>query len=302
MHVHRVVAGQDVGRVAVALEQLSQLVLGDARQDGRVGDLIAVQVQDRDHHAVADRVEEFVRVPAGGQRPGLGFAVADHAENFEVRIVEGRAISVCERIPKLATFVNGAGGFRRIMAGNAARKRELPKEFLQAGQISRHAGVDFGVGSLEVGVRHHRRTAVSRAADEDGIEVAGLDDPVEMDVEEVESGRGAPVPEQTGFDVLKRQRLAQQRVVQQIDLANGEVVRRAPVGVQLLEFALVQRSFRHRTRPFRLRLHNSTIRDAASSRSVASRTQSVNSISARNSLQAKGWVHWRRDEEIRIET
>src|SRR3712207_8524191 len=36
------------------------------------------------------------------------------------------------------------------------------------------------------------------------------------------------VPEQPGFDVLRPQRLAQQRVVHQVDLAHGQVVRRSP--------------------------------------------------------------------------
>ena len=39
--------------VAVALEQVHQLVLGDAGQHRGVGDLVAVQVQDRQHGAVA---------------------------------------------------------------------------------------------------------------------------------------------------------------------------------------------------------------------------------------------------------
>ena len=64
-------------RVAVALHQRAQLVLRDAGQDGGVGDLVAVEVQDRQHGAVARRVEELVGVPAGGQRAGLGLAVAD---------------------------------------------------------------------------------------------------------------------------------------------------------------------------------------------------------------------------------
>ena len=64
----RVVALDEVRRVPVALHQRPQLVLRDPGQDRRVGDLVAVEVQDRQHGAVADRVEELVRVPAGGQR------------------------------------------------------------------------------------------------------------------------------------------------------------------------------------------------------------------------------------------
>ena len=48
-------------------------------------------------------------------------------------------------------------------------------------------------------------------------------------------GRRAPVPEQPRLDVLGPQRFAQQRVVEQIDLADREVVRGAPVGVDAVE-------------------------------------------------------------------
>src|SRR5699024_9332916 len=44
-----------------------------------------------------------------------------------------------------------------------------------------------------------------------------------------------PVPEQARFDVLTLQRLAQERVVLEVDLAHGEVVRGPPPGVERLE-------------------------------------------------------------------
>ena len=56
-----------------------------------------------------------------------------------------------------------------------------------------------------------------------------------MDVDEVQPGRGAPVAEQARLDVLERERLAQQRVVEQVDLADRQVVGRPPVGVQALQ-------------------------------------------------------------------
>ena len=64
VHRRRVVALDQVGRVAVAAQQVEQLLARDAGQHGRVGDLVAVEVQDRQHGAVGARVEELVRVPA----------------------------------------------------------------------------------------------------------------------------------------------------------------------------------------------------------------------------------------------
>ncbi|HEV7137710.1 MAG TPA: hypothetical protein VGN43_13820, partial [Steroidobacteraceae bacterium] len=63
-------------------------------------------MQDRQHRAVAGRIEELVRVPAGGERPGLGLAVADHAGDQQIRVVEGSAEGVRQRIPELAALVN----------------------------------------------------------------------------------------------------------------------------------------------------------------------------------------------------
>src|SRR5207245_10121449 len=71
------VAGDEQRPVTVALEERDELALGDAREDRGVRDLVAVQVQDRQHGAVRLRVEELVRVPAGCERPGLRLAVAD---------------------------------------------------------------------------------------------------------------------------------------------------------------------------------------------------------------------------------
>ena len=73
------------------------------------------------------------------------------------------------------------------------------------------------------------------------LSVAVADDAVEVGVDEVEPRCGAPVPEQSRFDVLGRQRFAQQRVVQQVDLADRQVVGGAPVGIDQFEFAVGQR-------------------------------------------------------------
>ena len=83
--------------------------------------------------------------------------------------------------------------------------------------------------------------------DEQGLHVTLADGAVHVDVEEVEPGGGAPVAEQPRLDVLGPQRLAQQRVVEQIDLADGEVVRSAPGRVDPAErLGAQRRGQRHR--------------------------------------------------------
>ena len=47
MHIHRIVARDDVGRIAVAFQQLAELGFRDPRQNGWIGDFVAIEVQDR---------------------------------------------------------------------------------------------------------------------------------------------------------------------------------------------------------------------------------------------------------------
>ena len=233
-----------MGRVAVAAHQSVQLLVADAGQHRGVGDLVAVQVQDGQHAAVADRVEELVAVPAGGQRSRLGLAVADDAGDDQVGVVEGGPVGMRQGIAQLTPFVDGAGRFRSDVAGNAAGERELGEEPLHARLVLADVGIDLAVRPFEVGVGHQRRPAVSGAGDVEHVQVILLDDPVQMDVEEVLARRGSPVAEQARLDVLELQRLLQERIVHQVDLADGQVVGGPPVGVHLAQLLGGQRAGR----------------------------------------------------------
>ena len=79
VHQLGLVTLDEVGRPAVAAEQLFQFLVRDAGEDGRVGNLVAVQMQDRQHRAVGGRIEELVGMPGRGQRSGFRLAVADDA-------------------------------------------------------------------------------------------------------------------------------------------------------------------------------------------------------------------------------
>src|SRR5262245_23346435 len=57
--------------VPIADEQCLQFLVADAGQEGRVIDLVAIEVQDRQHGPVCDRIEELVTVPARGEGTGL---------------------------------------------------------------------------------------------------------------------------------------------------------------------------------------------------------------------------------------
>ena len=172
-------------------------------------------------------------MPGGGERAGLGFAIADHHGDDEVGVVEGGAEAVGEAVAEFAAFVDGAGSFRRAVAADAAGKGELLEELLQAVGVLALLGIDLGVDAFEIAVGERGGRAVAGAGDVDQVEVVLLDEAVEVDPDEGLAGVGAPVAEQPVLDVLRLERLAQQRVRAQVEHADAEVVAGAPVGVVL---------------------------------------------------------------------
>ena len=60
MHHLRIVAFQRERLIAVAAHQILQLSVGNARQDRRVRNLVAVQMQNRQHRAIGRRIQKLV--------------------------------------------------------------------------------------------------------------------------------------------------------------------------------------------------------------------------------------------------
>ena len=235
VHQGGIVARDDDRRVAVAAQERQEIVLRDPGEDGGIGDLVAVQMQDRQYRAVARRVEELVAVPGGRERPGLGLAVADDAGDDEVGIVERRAIGMRQGIAELAALVDGTRRVGGGVAGDAAGKRELAEQASHAGFVLRDVGIDLAVGSFEPGVGDHPRRAVAGPGDEQDVGILRLDDPVEMDIDEVQAGHRAPMAEKAWLDMRHLERRAQQRIGHQIDLPDRQVVGGAPPGVRQAE-------------------------------------------------------------------
>ena len=109
-------------RPAVPLQQLLDFFVRYACEHRRIGDLVAVQMKDRQHRTVAHRIKELVGMPGGRERARFRFAIADHARGNQVRVVEYGAEGMAQRVTKLAALVNRSRAFRRSMTGNAAGK------------------------------------------------------------------------------------------------------------------------------------------------------------------------------------
>src|SRR5580693_2090383 len=90
----------------------------------------------------------------------------------------------------------GLGG---DVAGYAAGEGELTEQPAQSFGVLADAGVHLGVGAFQVGIGHQARTAMAGSGHVDDAGVAIADDPVQVGVDEVEPGCGAPVPQQPGF-------------------------------------------------------------------------------------------------------
>ena len=236
VHLFRLFALDEERRPAAAPEEACEFLVLDAGEDCRVADLEAVEVQDRQNRSVRDRVEEFVGLPGGRQGTRFGFPVADDAGDNEPRIVERGAKGVAQRISEFAALVDGAGRRRRDMARNAARKRELLEKPFHSGFVLADVGIDLAVAPLEVGVGDQRRAAVAGTGDVDHVQIIPSDCPVQMNIDEILAGRRSPMPDHQRFDMGEGERLAQQRIRVEIDLTNREVVRGAPVGVELPPF------------------------------------------------------------------
>ena len=66
VHLLRFIPFDEIRRVPVAAKELLQLLVTDARQHGGISDLVAVEMQDRQHRSIGHRVEKLIRMPACG--------------------------------------------------------------------------------------------------------------------------------------------------------------------------------------------------------------------------------------------
>jgi hypothetical protein len=76
---------------------------------------------------------------------------------------------------------------------------------------------------------------------EDDVQVLLLDEPVQVDVDERQSRTGSKVSQKPILDVFRLQRLFQERVLLQVDHAQGHIVASTPIGLHLAHFLGAER-------------------------------------------------------------
>ena len=98
MHGFRIVPFHEVGRPSATRQELFQFLVFDARQQGGIADLVTVQVEDRQHRPIGDRIEELVGMPGRGQGAGFRLTIPDDTGDDQIRVVKRGAEGVAERI------------------------------------------------------------------------------------------------------------------------------------------------------------------------------------------------------------
>src|ERR1051325_5553366 len=130
-------------------------------------------------------------MPTCGTWTGFGFAISHNTTDQQIWIIESRTVGMQERIAELSTFVNGAGGFRRCVAGDPAGPGELRKQALHSLGILSNSRIKLGVGTFEVGMGDNAGSSMTRTGDKNDIEVLGLDQAIDVRIDEIQPRGGS---------------------------------------------------------------------------------------------------------------
>ena len=117
------------------------------------------------------------------------------------------------------------------------------EQLFQSGFILSDVWIYLGPCPFKIHVTDQRRTAMTGAGNVDDVEIVFLYDPIQVDVDEILTGRGAPMSYHERFHMLQPQRYAQQRVIPEVDLPDGQIVGGPPIGVGFLKLHVGQGRF-----------------------------------------------------------
>ena len=193
-----------------------------------------------DHHGLLAELEIPVPVATSALPFALAGALAlgrsaiGPVRAFDTAAMSSRLAAEVDEAT-LASLVDRPRRLGRDVARNAARRRELTEEAPHARGVRRDVRIDLGIRPFQVDVRDNRGATVSRSGQVDDVGISVLDQAVQVHIDKTEARRGSPVSQQPGLDVFRPQRLAQQCILLQIDLANRQVIGRTPVAVQVLQ-------------------------------------------------------------------
>src|SRR5262245_41338219 len=103
--------------------------------------------------------------------------------------------------------MNGRQSLSSYMACNAGWTGDLGEEPLHLLFVLRDRRINLAIRAFQVGIRDEARATVPWSGNIDDVQIAILDDAIEVHIDEVQAWRRAPVAEQTRLDVLTTERL-----------------------------------------------------------------------------------------------
>ena len=188
--------------------------------------------------AVAFGVEEGDSLPGAFERTGLGLSIADDRQGDEIRVVHDSPERMHEHVAELSALVDRARCRHGHMAWDAPRCGELAEQVAHAFGVLRDRREALGVAALQIAGRDECGATVPGASEVDHLLARCLDQSRRVRIDERQARTRAPMPQQPWLDVGIGQWLAQQRIGHEVDLADGQVVVRAPPRIEAGELVV----------------------------------------------------------------
>src|SRR5277367_2449744 len=128
MHLERVIPFDEIGLVAMALKELGEIVVAMSSPNSGSGNLVAVEMENGQHRAIAGRIDEINALPTAGEGAGFGFPVSHDRSHQQVGIVHHSAKSVQKDVTKFSALMDRSWRRDADVARHAAGCRELSEK------------------------------------------------------------------------------------------------------------------------------------------------------------------------------
>jgi hypothetical protein len=169
VHALHITSLNKVWGPAIPEEELLELLVTDSCEDGRIVDLVSVEVEYWEDGTISDRIEEFGAVPTSSKRTRLSLSISNHCQRDQIGVIKDRSEGVRNRVTKLSSLVNATWGLGSRVTTNSTGERKLLEEPLQAFLVFCYVGIYLRVGPFEVGLRDDCWGSMAGARNEEGI-------------------------------------------------------------------------------------------------------------------------------------
>src|SRR5258708_5928388 len=189
--------------VTITCKQSEQFLVAHCAIDSRIGDFVAIQVQNGQYRTGFRRIKKFVAMPGGRGRAGLRLTVTDDTGYDQIKVVHGSAKSGCQGITQLSAFVNSSRNTRIQVAGESAGPGKAPHKFFNSNPVKRQLWIVFMERAFQIEVGQVSGSPVPWSRDQEHIDVIAHYQVIEVSIDHVDTRVGTPVPQQTIFNIFR---------------------------------------------------------------------------------------------------